>query len=127
MRPKIDKAIQRLLEIGRQFDPLPILSEFAFNRLFRDPESGQPGKEAAEAECEHLASLFLSQPLPVTLTPPTADMRGGRCVPVMPVKSTRLSKSTRWTISSVWLTSQWFGVQPAKSGIVSCGNRIKCR
>ena len=73
LRNKIDKAIQRLLEIGRQFDPLPILSETAVNRLFRDPEARAPSREIGEAECEHLASLFLSQPFPAIATPPTPE------------------------------------------------------
>jgi acyl-CoA-binding protein len=74
MRAKIDKTIQRLLEIGRLFNPLPILSETAVNRLFRDPEARASGREIGEAECEHLASLFLSQPFPATATPPTPDI-----------------------------------------------------
>jgi hypothetical protein len=74
LRNKIDKTIQRLLEIGRHFDPLPILSETAVNRLFRDPETRESDMETGEAECEHLTSLFLSQPFPTTATPPTPDI-----------------------------------------------------
>jgi len=74
LRNKIDKAIQRLLEIGRQFDPLPILSEAAVNRLFRDPEARTQSREIGEAECEHLASLFLSQPFPSTAKSPPPDI-----------------------------------------------------
>jgi len=62
LRSKIDKTIQRLLEIGRQFDPLPILSQFAASRLFRNPDNHRPGIETGEPELEHLVSLFLSQP-----------------------------------------------------------------
>jgi hypothetical protein len=38
LRSEIDKAIQRLLEIGRQFDPLPIISQVAVTLQFRDPD-----------------------------------------------------------------------------------------
>jgi hypothetical protein len=74
LRSKIDKTIQRLLEIGRQFDPLPILSQVAVNRLFGDPETHRPGIASGEAEVEHLASLFLSQPHPAMAPTPTPDI-----------------------------------------------------
>ena len=45
----------------------------------------------------------------------------------MPTRSQGRSKRTSCTISSVWVTFQCGGVSAARSGIVSCGNRISRR
>jgi len=74
LRNKIDTAIQRLLEIGRMYDPLPILSQFAASRLFGDPDHRNPGAETSEAELEHLTSLFLSQPVPAKASLPSPEV-----------------------------------------------------
>lgn len=74
LRSEIDRAIERLLEIGRCFDPLPIISHVAVILQFHDPEKHQSASDTGEPQVEHLVSLLLSQAHPSPGAIPTPDI-----------------------------------------------------
>lgn len=64
LRSDINNSIQRILEIGRTYEPLTIISNVALTLQLSNSEDPASARATGEVEAEHLVSLFLSQSYP---------------------------------------------------------------